>query len=135
VFRIPVHHGLRQHVFARCREAAMASVTARRILTATGFAAVLAGSAGIAAAGVRAADSAEGADSGITGDALERASAAALAEAGGGRVTATEVGDDDSYYEVEVTRDDGSHIDVQLNESFAVVDSSGDVEHAEEGTG
>ena len=39
----------------------------------------------------------------ITGPALERASDAALAHTGGGSVTETEVGDEESYYEVEVT--------------------------------
>jgi uncharacterized membrane protein YkoI len=64
----------------------------------------------------------------ITGDALDRASAAALAETGGGRVTETEVGDEESYYEVEVTLDDGSQVDVQLDRDFDVVGSSADHE-------
>jgi uncharacterized membrane protein YkoI len=64
----------------------------------------------------------------ITGDALERASAAALDHTGGGRVTETEVGDEESYYEVEVTLDDGSQVDVQLDRSFNVVGSSADHE-------
>ena len=65
----------------------------------------------------------------ITGDDLDRASAAALEDTGGGRVTETEVGDEESYYEVEVTLDDGSQVDVQLDESFQVVGSSADEEH------
>jgi uncharacterized membrane protein YkoI len=64
----------------------------------------------------------------ITGDALDRASAAALAHTGGGRVTGTEVGDEESYYEVEVTLDNGAQVDVQLDKSFAVVSSAGDNE-------
>ncbi len=64
----------------------------------------------------------------ITGADLERASAAALAATGGGRVTGTEVGDEESYYEVEVTLDDGSQVDVQLDESFQVVGSAADRE-------
>jgi hypothetical protein len=36
-------------------------------------------------------------------------------------VTDTEVGDEESYYEVEVTRDDGSQVDVQLDRDFNVV--------------
>jgi len=37
-------------------------------------------------------------------------------------VTETEVGDEEScYYEVEVTLDDGSQVDVQLDEGFNVV--------------
>ena len=78
--------------------------------------------AGIAAAG--GSDDTEGP---ITGAALDRASAAALAETGEGRVTETEVGDEDSYYEVEVTFDDGRQIDVQLDRDFAVVTATDDV--------
>lgn len=57
----------------------------------------------------------------ITGDALERATAAAVEHTGGGRVTETEQGDEESFYEVEVTMDDGTQIDVQLDEDFNVV--------------
>lgn len=66
----------------------------------------------------------------ITGDALERASEAAMAETGGGEVTDTEVGDEESYYEVEVTLDDGSQVDVQLDADFQVV--STEAENADE---
>ena len=59
------------------------------------------------------------------GDALTRASESALAAAGGGRVTGTEVGDEESFYEVEVTLDDGRQVDVQRDEWFAVVRRSG----------
>ena len=62
----------------------------------------------------------------ITGTELEKASAAALAATGGGRVTETEVGDEESWYEVEVTLDDGSQVDVQLDRSFNVVGSEAD---------
>ena len=64
----------------------------------------------------------------ITGPALEKASAAALEHTGEGRVTETEVGDEESYYEVEVTRPDGSQVDVQLDRDFRVVSSGGDSE-------
>lgn len=57
----------------------------------------------------------------ITGAALAAASEAALTHTGEGRVTETEVGDEDSYYEVEVTFDDGRQVDVQLDEAFVVV--------------
>jgi uncharacterized membrane protein YkoI len=65
-------------------------------------------------------------DVAIGGSALDKASAAALASTGGGQVTETEVGDEESYYEVEVTRDDGSQVDVQLDRDFNVVGSSAD---------
>ena len=68
----------------------------------------------------------------ITGDALSKASAAALEETGEGRVTDTEVGDEESYYEVEVTLEDGSQVDVQLDDEFNVVGSSADDEREDE---
>src|ERR687896_414059 len=68
----------------------------------------------------------------ITGADLDRASAAALAHTGGGRVTETEAGDEDSYYEVEVTLDDGSQVDVQLDEQFKAVDTSADEDGRED---
>lgn len=67
-------------------------------------------------------------DQPITGAALTKASEAALDHLGEGRVTDTEVGDEDSYYEVEVTLEDGRQIDVQLDEDFNVVDSMADTE-------
>jgi uncharacterized membrane protein YkoI len=60
------------------------------------------------------------------GSALDQAGAAALAHTGGGEVTDTEAGDEESYYEVEVTLDDGSQTDVQLDRDFNVVGSEAD---------
>jgi uncharacterized membrane protein YkoI len=100
----------------------------REIIAATTFAAAIATGVGVAAAGGSGDDAAEGPGTAITGDALQRAEEAALAETGGGRVTGTEVGDEESYYEVEVTLPDGSRVDVQLDESFAVVGGSADRE-------
>lgn len=65
-------------------------------------------------------------DTPITGAALAKAKAAALAHTGGGRVTETEIGDEESRYEVEVTLANGDHVDVQLDERFRVVGSEGD---------
>jgi uncharacterized membrane protein YkoI len=59
----------------------------------------------------------------ITGSDLETATASALAHVGEGRVTATEVGDEESYYEIEITLDDGRQLDVQLDEQFQFVGS------------
>lgn len=66
-------------------------------------------------------DTNEGPDIPITGPDLDRASAIALEFTGEGRVTATEIEDEESYYEVEVTLDNGSEVDVQLDEDFNVV--------------
>jgi hypothetical protein len=68
----------------------------------------------------------------ITGADLQKASDAALASTGGGKVTGTEVGDEESYYEVEVTLADGSQVDVQLDKSFNVVGSDADRDGAGE---
>ncbi len=65
--------------------------------------------------------STEGPDVPITGDALEKASAAALEYIGEGQVTGTEVGDEEGYYEVEITRQDGRQVDVHLDEAFNVL--------------
>lgn len=65
-------------------------------------------------------------DRAITGTDLDRASVAALAETGGGRVTDSEVGDEESLYEIEVTLDDGSQVDVQLDAQFEAVSSTAD---------
>lgn len=73
-------------------------------------------------------DEAEGPDVPITGTALERASAVALEYVGGGRVTGTEVGDEEGYYEIEITLDDGSQIDVHLDENFNVLGQEGDAD-------
>jgi uncharacterized membrane protein YkoI len=67
-----------------------------------------------------------GADKPITEPALAKASAAALAYTHEGKVTETEVGDEDSYYEVEVTRPGGRQTDVQLDRNFKVVSSKTD---------
>jgi hypothetical protein len=64
----------------------------------------------------------------ISGTELERASEAALEATGGGSVTDTEVGDEESFYEVEVTRAGGSQTDVQLDRQFNVVGESADEE-------
>ncbi len=68
----------------------------------------------------------------ITGAALGKASAAALAYVGEGWVTETEVGDEDGYYEVEITRDNGSQVDVQLDENFKVLGQEADSDEVED---
>jgi uncharacterized membrane protein YkoI len=89
--------------------------------------AIAAGGAGVAAATGGGGDDSEAP---ISGQALDRASAAALQATGGGTVTDTETGDEESYYEVEVTLDDGSQVDVQLDRGFNVVGQSADEESA-----
>jgi hypothetical protein len=98
----------------------------RKFIVTAGAAIVLgAGGVGIAAAS-GGSDSSEGPDVPISGDALQKASDAALASTGGGRVTGTEIHDEESYYQVEVTLNDGRQVDVQLDENFTVVGSKTD---------
>ncbi len=98
-----------------------------RIIAGAGFAVLLA-AGGVSYAVAQSGDDDDGTQRAITGAELEQASAAALDATGGGTVTETEVGDEESYYEVEVTLDDGSQVDVQLDRQFAVVSSSADHE-------
>ncbi len=93
----------------------------KRTLLATAAVAALAGG-GAAIAGATGGDD-DATDKPIGGSARDRARAAALEHTGEGRVTDTEVGDEESYYEVEVTLDNGSEVDVQLDKSFNVVGS------------
>ncbi|HET8680630.1 MAG TPA: hypothetical protein VFM54_01965 [Micromonosporaceae bacterium] len=102
---------------------------ARWIIAAVAAGVVVAGVGG----GVAIAGGAGEHDTPITGPARAKAEAAALAHTGGGRVTETEAGDEDSYYEVEVTLPDGRKVDVQLDEGFAVVGSSTDEEQDDSG--
>lgn len=76
-----------------------------------------------ATASVAIATGEDDADTPITGSALEQASAAALEHTGQGRVTGTEIGDEEGYYEIEVTLDDGREVDVHLDEGFAILGS------------
>ena len=94
------------------------------------LAAAAATGTGIAVAGGGVDDDAT--ETAITGSALDQATAAALEATGGGRVTGTEVGDEESLYEVEVTLDDGSSVDVQLDENFNVVSNDADVENPDD---
>ena len=96
-----------------------------RRLALLGAAVVVLGAAGGGAALASGGDD-DATDTPITGSALERAKAAALAHTRGGEVTGTEVGDEESLYEVEITLDDGSQVDVQLDEGFEVVGSERD---------
>jgi uncharacterized membrane protein YkoI len=91
---------------------------------------VIAGAAVVTAGTVGAAGALTGDDDAgehpIPASELEQAEQAALEETGGGKVTETEVDDEESKYEVEVALDDGAQVDVQLDEDFQVVGTEGD---------
>ena len=100
--------------------------TRKKVFTGVATAALVLGGVGVAAAS---GGDDDGSERSITEEALQKASDAALAHTGEGKVTGTEVGDEEGYYEVEVTLDDGSQVDVQLDESFAVVGDEADEEN------
>jgi uncharacterized membrane protein YkoI len=98
----------------------------KRTVAVATAAVVALGGIGAGAAVAAGAGGDDAGDTSISGPALEQATAAALAHTGGGRVTGTEVGDEENYYEVEVTLAGGDQVDVQLDKSFNVVSSKGD---------
>ena len=67
-------------------------------------------------------------DQPLTGADLDQAKAAALEYTGGGTVTEAEAGDDGAAYGVEVRKDDGSQVEVRLDETFTVIGSETDDE-------
>ncbi len=69
---------------------------------------------------------ASGDDEPITGSALAQCTAAALAVNPGGTVTETEVGDDGAAYGVEIRLQDGSQVEVHLNENCQVIGQEAD---------
>ena len=93
------------------------------------IAALAAGGAAIAGAAGGGDD--DGTDKAISGAALDRATAVALDHTGGGKVSGTDAGDEEGAYEVEVTRDDGSQVDVHLDSHFNVLNKSSDGEGAD----
>jgi hypothetical protein len=95
-------------------------------LALVGVAAVMVAGVGTGIAVASGAGDDDGTERPITGGALDKASAVALDHTGRGTVTGTEVGDEEGYYEVEVTLDDGSQVDVHLDKSFNVIDEEAD---------
>ena len=69
--------------------------------------------------------SADADDTPLTGPALRNATQSAL-EHTPGTVTDTEVGDEGAAYGVEVRREDGTEVEISLDEDFSVVDEEVD---------
>ena len=81
----------------------------------------------VAVAGGLAAASADGdSDSELTGSTRDRAVQAALAATGGGTVLETEAGDDGAAYGVEIRLADGRQVEVNLDQSFKVINQESD---------
>lgn len=92
-----------------------AAITAAVAISALGAGAGIAGAAG-----------GQDTETPISGDSIDQVVAAALAHTGGGRVTDTELGDEEGFYEVEVTLDDGRQVDVHLDRAFHVIGVEGE---------
>ena len=71
-------------------------------------------------------------DAPLVGPDLDRATEAALAHTGGGTVIESEVGDDGAAYGIEIRLDDGSVVEVNLDETFNVIGSEPDDDGANE---
>ena len=66
-----------------------------------------------------------------TGPGIEKAKSVALEHTNGGRVSGTEIGDEEGYYEVEIIRDDGSQVEIHLDRGFNVLSTPADREGPE----
>lgn len=75
----------------------------------------------------------DGSDAPLGGDALDRATAAALAHTGG-EVIETETGDGGAAYGVEIREEDGTVVEISLDADFRVIGSESDDDGAAEGT-
>lgn len=79
---------------------------------------------------------AAGSDGGPSGQAagtnLDKAKSVALNHVNG-RVTGSEVGDEEGAYQIEVTKDDGSQVDVNLDKNFSVINAQSDNEGQDQG--
>ncbi len=103
------------------------AINARTLLIAAAVAMLLLAGAGVAyATGSGDEDSSE--QQQASGPGIEKAKSVALDHTNGGRVTGTEVGDEEGYYEVEVVRGDGSQVDVHLGRDFDVLSTPADHE-------
>ncbi|HEX7186859.1 MAG TPA: PepSY domain-containing protein [Actinomycetes bacterium] len=93
---------------------------------------ILAGGAGAATAMATGDDG----DVTVTGPTADLATEAALEATGGGTANAVERDNENgATWEVEVTKPNGSTVDVRLDENFAVVVIEADDEDADEGPG
>ena len=70
-----------------------------------------------------------------TGPGIEKAKSVALDHTKGGHVSGTEVGDEEGYYEVEITKDDGSQVDVHLDKNYNVLSTPADHENPDDKDG
>ncbi len=101
-------------------------MNAKKLIVATTVALMLLGGAGVAAfAAGSGSEGSSGDSEQSTGPGMDRAKSVALEQVNG-RVTATEFQDEEGYYEVEVTKPDGTQFDVHLDKNYNVLDVQSD---------
>jgi outer membrane lipoprotein SlyB len=74
-------------------------------------------------------------DESVTGPEADRAAAAAVAHVGGGEAAEVERAEGGAGWEVEVKRDDGSTVEVNLDQSYHVVGAQQDSENGDDDSG
>jgi uncharacterized membrane protein YkoI len=103
----------------------MPKVYVKKVLLAVALTMVVLAGAGVAYASGSGDDYSE---EQATGPGIEKAKSIALDHTNGGRVSGTEIGDEEGYYEFEIIRDDGSQVDVHLDRDFNVLSTPADHE-------
>jgi hypothetical protein len=102
------------------------AMNAKTLLVAAAAAALLLLGAGVAYATGPGGDS-SGQPSGTN---LDKAKSVALQQVNG-QVTGSEVGDEEGAYQIEVTKADGTQVDVNLDKNFNVINAQADHEGPE----
>ena len=96
-------------------------MNAKKMIIAAAIALML-----LVGAGVAYASGSSGDSSGqSTGPGMDKAKSVALEQVNGS-VTATEFQDEEGYYEVEVTKADGTQVDVHLDKNYNVINTQSD---------
>jgi uncharacterized membrane protein YkoI len=106
------------------------AINVRALLVAAAVAMLL-----LVGAGAAYATGSDSSEQQATGPGIEKAKSIALEQTNGGRVTGTEIGDEEGYYEVEVALDDGSQVDVHLDRDFNVLSTPADQESPDDKDG
>ena len=101
-------------------------MNAKKTIVAVAVALMLLVGAGVAYAnGSGASGSGDDGSGQPTGPGMDKAKSVALEQVNG-RVTGTEFQDEEGYYEVEITKPDGSQVDVHLDKNYNVINVQSD---------
>ena len=110
------------------RRKEVTKLNAKKMIVAVAAALMLLVGAGIAYANGSGANGSGDDGSGRpTGPGMDKAKSVALEQVNG-RVTGSEFQDEEGYYEVEVTKPDGTQVDVHLDKNYNVINAQSDRE-------